>query len=350
MAKSNKKMKLSHIVIIIVLLIAVAGGGGLIYLKSGLSAVSKDSEEVIVSVSDGDYVGLVLQRMNEAGLVKNMFAAKVYAKLNKKVLKSNNYRLNKNMSLPEMMTIMEKGDTKYIVYKKFTVTEGSRIPDVAKRVAKLVGTTKKKVLAKWSDKTYLKSLSEKYDFLDYKTITKSGIKYPLEGYLYPETYYLDSTEPTVESITDTMLKQTGAVLNNYLSKTDFSAHEILTLASIVEQETLFDKDLPIIAGVFMNRLKDDMPLQSDITVNYALDRTGVDVSYAMTQTDSPYNTYQFRGLPIGPVSCVSEKALKNTINYQKHKYYYFFAKKDGKVIYSKTLSEHNKAINKYKWY
>ena len=136
----------------------------------------------------------------------------------------------------------------------------------------------------------------------------------------------------------------------FMDSKGWTAHQFLTFASVVERESLFNEDRPIIAGVFMNRLDINMLLQSDITVNYAWDRTGVDVTYDHLEIDSPYNTYKYAGLPIGPISSVSAVTLDACANYTSHDYYYFFAKEDGTVIYSSTLSEHNAAVSANKWY
>ena len=100
----------------------------------------------------------------------------------------------------------------------------------------------------------------------------------------------------------------------------------------------------------MNRLNQDMLLQSDITVNYAWQRTGVDVSVAHTRIDSRYNTYKYTGLPVGPISTISKVTLESCIHYKHHDYLYFFAKEDGTVIYSRTYKEHEQVVKENKWY
>ena len=184
-------------------------------------------------------------------------------------------------------------------------------------------------------------------------ILQKGILYPLEGYLYPETYVLYDKSTTIEKVTTEMLDYMDQQLTPYkdsMTKLGYAPHQFLTLCSVVERESLFDKDRPAIAGVFINRLKTGMRLQSDITVNYALNRTGVKVTTKMTKTDSPYNTYKYVGLPIGPIACVPQKTMDAVANYTPSDYLFFFAKKDGTVIYSKTYEEHQKAVKENKWY
>ena len=136
----------------------------------------------------------------------------------------------------------------------------------------------------------------------------------------------------------------------YIEKSGRTVHQFLSLTSVVESESLFEKDRPIIAGVFINRLENGMPLQSDITVLYALQEKRVNVTYSDLEVESKYNTYKYTGLPIGPIGAVSAPAMDDTISYEKSDYLFFFAKEDGTVIYSKTLAEHEKAVEENLWY
>ena len=177
--------------------------------------------------------------------------------------------------------------------------------------------------------------------------------YPLEGYLYPETYFVTSEKPTIQETTEMILDHTDKVLSKRkadIKSSNMTVHQFLTLSSVVENESLFEKDRAKIAGVFMNRLNKNMPLQSDITVLYALQEKRVAVTSADLQVDSKYNTYKNAGLPVGPVCSPSAGTMDDVLNYEKSDYYYFFAKKDGSVIYSKTYEEHQKAVSENKWY
>ena len=251
-----------------------------------------------------------------------------------------------------MYSIMSKMNSSYVVKSSLTIPEGITIPQAAKKVANVTGKSEQEVLDRSSDHTYLKELISKYWFLT-DDILQKGILYPLEGYLYPETYVLYDKSTTIEKVTTEMLDYMDQQLTPYkdsITKLGYTPHQFLTLCSVVERESLFDKDRPAIAGVFINRLKTGMRLQSDITVNYALNRTGVKVTTKMTKTDSPYNTYKYAGLPIGPIACVPQKTMNAVANYTPSDYLFFFAKKDGTVIYSKTYKEHQKAVKENKWY
>jgi len=234
---------------------------------------------------------------------------------------------------------------------KITIVEGTTLPQIADNLASILNRKPKAVLADINDESFIDSLIDKYSFLT-KEIKRKEIQNPLEGYLYPDTYLFEK-DVTVEEIIIRALDS----MDYYLSKNRASIkamgwtyHEFLTMASIVERESFFDEDKPMIAGVFMNRLNIDMKLQSDVTVNYAWGRSGVDVKHSHLEIDSPYNTYKYSGLPIGPISTVSSVTMNSCLNYEKHDYLFFFGKEDGSVIYSETYEEHEKAVAENKWY
>ncbi len=126
--------------------------------------------------------------------------------------------------------------------------------------------------------------------------------------------------------------------------------EVITLASIVDNESNMPSEYPIIAGVYMNRLKRDMPLQADPTIKFVLGNFGLKrIIRKQTEIDSPYNTYMHKGLPPGPISMPSLKAIEAVLDYEKHSYLYFCAKADfsGYHTFAKTLLQHNQNATAY---
>jgi len=343
------------ILIIIASLLVVIIGSGLFawnYYKKGISPVSKESKDVIVTVESGQTPTSVLYTLEEAGLVNNVFCGKIFLKLNKvENIKANSYLLNTNMSLEEIYSIMSNPTDEYIVRISVTIVEGTSLPAISETIAKAMGIETSEVMELLNDEEFIKSLMEKYWFIT-DEVLQEGIRYPLEGYFYPETYLFNNNATLEEIIYASldMMNEKLTTVKDEIKAKGWSVHEFLTFTSIVERESLFDEDRPKIAGVFMNRLEAKMRLQSDITVNYAWDRTGVDVTYDHLEIDSPYNTYKYDGLPIGPISTVSTVTIDACLNYEENEYYFFFAKSDGTVIYSKTLSEHNNAVQNNKWY
>lgn len=347
----NKKM----IFIVVGAIVALALIGSVIFYNNGISAVSNKDEQVIVKIEGSGKQ--ILNTLKENELINNKLCADLFLKLNKfDNLKANIYILNKNMSLSKMFSIIEDGDFDYILKSKMTIKEGTTIPMVAEEVAKLLKTSKDDVLKKWSNQDYLKSLAKDYWFIDETSILNKDLLYPLEGYLYPDTYFVTEEKPTIESLTKLaldMMDKNLTKIKDKIKTLNWTPHQFLSFASVVERESGLDEtDRPMIAGVFMNRLKQNMILQSDITVNYAWQRTGVDVSYKHLEIESKYNTYKYTGLPVGPISTIPLSTMEDCIDYTKHDYLYFFAMKKAKdsketiVVYTKTNQEHSSEVKK----
>jgi UPF0755 protein len=176
----------------------------------------------------------------------------------------------------------------------------------------------------------------------------------LFGYMLPETYefYWQTPPETVvrrvKQAFDRFYERELAAVADSLG---FTKREVVTLASIVEEEALFDAEKPRIAGVYLNRLERGWPLQADPTVQYALmDRGGERVTrvlYKHLEIDHPYNTYQIQGLPPGPIANPSPSSLRAAASPERHEYFYFAADGTGGHTFSRTLREHNRAAQKY---
>lgn len=345
--------KLKHILIILGIVVVLLTAGLLVYL-SGIGAVdSKNDKDITVNIPSGSGASAIVAILDEEGLVKNKTFAKIHVRIGGyNSLQANTYIFNKTMSLPEMMEAINTGDFKYVSKKQYTIIEGATLPQAAEAMAKEVSFTKEQIMAAWADKAFLQKCIDKYWFLT-DEILAEGIMFPLEGYLYPETYFVTDENASIEAMTYTMLDHTNEILTpkkESISKMNMSVHQFLALTSVVENESLFEKDRAKIAGVFINRLGKNMPLQSDITVLYALQEKRVAVTNADLQVDSKYNTYKNPGLPVGPVCNASSATMDDVLNYEKSDYYFFFAKQDGTVLYTKTFAEHQKVVEDNKWY
>lgn len=353
--KAEKTKNTRAILVIILAVLVLVIGGGLIFYVNGISPADPDSKEkVTVTVAEGTGAQQALNQMDQAGLINSKFCAKVFVKLAHPAhIQANAYSFDKTMSLAEMIKAMEEGDFKYVVKSKFTLIEGATIPQAAAAIAKNFSFTKEEILAKWAEPAYLQSLIDQYWFLT-EDVLNPDLKYPLEGYFYPETYLVPGEDASIEDLTKMMLDKMNEVLTarkkEIKEKLNMNIHQFLAFASVVERESLFDEDRAKIAGVFKNRLDKNMMLQSDISVLYALEETRVAVTYADLQVDSKYNTYKYPGVPVGPICAVPEKTMDDCINYEPSDAMFFFAKEDGTVIYSNTYAEHQKAVQENKWY
>ncbi|HSQ33469.1 MAG TPA: endolytic transglycosylase MltG, partial [Peptostreptococcaceae bacterium] len=173
----------------------------------------------------------------------------------------------------------------------------------------------------------------------------------IEGYLYPETYYFEKNLSEKE-ILSRMIKRFDKI---YTEKFEERQKElgvdldyIITLASIVEKEAVLDKDRPIIASVFYNRLEIDMALQSDATLQYAFPERKERVMYKDLEIESPYNSYKNKGLPPTPIACPGVKSIESTLYPDNTNYLYFVANIDKSNDYSSTYKEHLKHVEENK--
>jgi len=353
METKGKKKLITGIIAVIAVLIIAALAGGYAMFSSGVKAVSGESEEVVVSIENGSGYYQIIETLDQAGLIKNKTMAKVYVKVfAPDNLQANTYVLNKNMDLETMLNIISTGDFQYLLKTKFTIIEGATIPAAAEGISEALGFDTTDVLKKWSDTEFLKELINDYWFLD-ESILDSDILFPLEGYLYPETYFIVEQEPSIESITRLCLDLMNEKLTPYqdrMEKLDMTAHQFLALASVIQDESLFEEDYKTISGVFHNRLETGMPLQSDSTVLYALQEKYINVSLQDLEVESPYNTYKYPGVPAGPICSVRDTIMDACANPEEHDYYYFFATQEGDVLFSKTLTEHNATVQANLWY
>ncbi len=349
---TNSKEKKIAVIAVSILVVALVLGQ--VFYLNGIGAADKNDEEMVtINIPVGTGGSQIIEILDENGFIKNKFCAKVHVKIGGyDSLQANSYVFSRNMSVPDIFEAINTGDFYYLSKNSITIIEGSTVPQAAEAIAEKLPFTKEEILNKWSDTAYLNTLIDKYWFLT-DEILQSGIMFPLEGYIYPETYFVTDAEPTLESITLMFLDKADEELTARKAKIDkcgMTIHELLSLASVVQNESLFEVDIPKIAGVFYNRLDSGMPLQSDITVLYAIQEKRVDVYFSDLEVDSPYNTYMYAGLPIGPVCGVAGYALDATLDYEESDYLYFFATEDGKVLYSKTLAEHEKIVSENLWY
>jgi UPF0755 protein len=172
----------------------------------------------------------------------------------------------------------------------------------------------------------------------------------LEGYLYPESYYF-SKRVGSEGILRALVKRFEAVYTPEMEKRaeeiGMTRLEVVTLASIIEKETSVEEERPVVSAVFHNRIKKKIPLQSDPTVIYGLPHFNGNLTRKNLKNRSPYNTYRVKGLPPGPIANPGKASLWAALNPAPVEYLYFVSKNDGTHYFSKTLTEHNRAVQKY---
>lgn len=352
--KKRKLKKPVKIVLGIIVFFISAILIGILLFNFLLGPVSNESKEVLFEVESGSSVYSVGEKLKEQGLIKNDIAYKIYVRLNGvNEYKAGIYKLDKSYSTKHIIELLT-GD--YYERNGITITfkEGITIRDVAKEIASQTTISESEFYAVLEDDAYIDSLIEKYWFLT-DDIKSEDIYYPLEGYLFPETYTF-GYNVTLEEIIEVMLDQTDKIFSKYRSLIDqnsYSIHELATLASMVESEGILDEDRKMIAGVFYNRLNAGMSLGSDVTTYYAfkVDIGERDLTKSEINTYNPYNT---RGpgmagkLPVGPISNFGESSFSAVLTPTNSDYYYFVADKSGKTHFTKTYEEHQVLINELK--
>ena len=349
-----KKYKLV-VLIAMVALIVIAFSIGF-YYKYQISPVSRDSEKVIVEIKAGS-VSSIGDTLYENGLIRSTFMFKIFVKLNGvNDLKASTYELDKNMKLSEIIDVLEEGNAYNPDEVRITFKEGLNVRKIAKLVEENTNNSYDDFMNLMNDDSYIDSLISKYWFLT-DEIKNEKIYYPLEGYLFPNTYAFLNKDVDVKTIVEKMLDEMGEQLEKYkevIEGSEFSVHKTLTLASIVELEGASADDRAGVAGVFYNRVKDGWSLGSDVTTYYYLKiddfKQTLNGNKNLYTCDNAYNTRctSFIGLPVGPISNPGIVSIEGTVEYKKHNYYYFVADCNGKTYLNKDMTGHYNTINKLK--
>lgn len=366
--KSTKKKKSGFKAFFISLLIflgLISAGGyfGYQYVQSSLQPVDASSKQyVTVQIPEGANVQTIGSTLEKSGLIKHGVIFAFYAKYkNYSDLKSGYYNLQKSMSTEDIIHELQKGGTAEAqepALATLTIPEGYTIDQMAQAVGQLQGDFKEPLtadafLAKVQDENFISQEVAKYPSLLESLPTKeSGVRYRLEGFLFPATYSIKEST-TIESLIDEMLAAMDKTLAPHYStikSKNLTVNELLTIASLVEKEGAKTEDRKLIAGVFYNRLNLGMPLQSNIAILYAQGKLGQKISLADdagidTTINSPYNVYTKAGLMPGPVDSPSLDAIEASINQTKSDNLYFVANvTDGKVYYAATQEEHDRNV------
>lgn len=362
----KKVIKVIGIILIILILIGIITAAILIgKYNNNLEAVNAgmaNGEIIEVEIPSGYGVSGIANLLEEKNVIKDAFSMKIYAKLNNITnLQAGLYEFdNAKEDVETILNRIQKGDVKDISIK-MTFIEGKCIKDYVKVIAENTNNTEEEVLALFEDEEYLDYLIEKYWFIT-EDVKNEDIYYSLEGYLLPDTYTFKSEDITAKEIIESILDYTDKFLSDYkddIENSEFSIHEILTLASVVEQEGKTAESRSEIAGVFINRLDAGMNLGSDVTTYYAfqINMAEQDLTQKQLDTKNPYNTRHSSmagKLPVGPICNSSKSSLDAALSPKETDAFYFVADKNGQVYFTKNYSEHTKIIKELKandlWY
>ena len=295
-----------------------------------------DAKELLVKVKPGVTSGEIADILADKRLIKNrtvfLFAAKS-AGLDK-ALQAGEYFLSRSMSVKQIIEVMAKGVTADI---QVTIPEGYTVEQIA-------GLLEEKGLAR---KERFLALARTYAPFD-RAESRPGVKYRAEGFLFPDTYRINrdaGEEEILKLLSQEFARKFGPELQAQAKASGMSIYDVIILASLIEREVQLAKERPMVARVFLNRIKIDMPLQSCATIQYILGYAKEELTIADTQLPSPYNTYLHPGMPPGPVANPGLPSIKAALNPVEGDWLYFVV--DGKTgghRFSRTLAEHEAAI------
>lgn len=355
MAKKRKLKKGVWIALLFILIVITGCFAGWLWYQTELQPVSDSEEKIALEVKEGESLDDVLKSLNEKGLIRSDLAVKIYGATHRDLNRyAGTFLLSPDMSAPQILEYLSSPDNIEKSYAVVTIPEGTWAKEIAKILeANIPGHTADEYLALWNNPDYIQTLSQDYEFIHPDQLNNDQFFVRLEGYLFPETYHMEY-DMTPDQITRMMLDQFNVVYQEYkpqIEASPYTMEQIVTLASIVQFESGNAADMAQIARVFYNRLDQGMPLQSSVTVCYALydQFTNAQDCETNTDIDSPYNTYQHEGLPIGPILNPGKEAIHAVLEPAENDYLYFVADihGDGSVHYATTFEEHQANIDRF---
>ncbi len=297
------------------------------------------NKTVIVDIPRGETGSAVAAKLEKENLIKDARLFKLVMKVinSAKDIKPGKYELNQNMTMMEILHRIKTGEGKI---RLVTIPEGLTIKEIAKLLEE------KKIV---SGSDFLSAAANNSYFINGNKVDR------LEGYLLPDTYDFPAAYTAVDMIKRLVKEFDDRAVPLYKESKGnlpqkMSMDEIVILASLIEREAQIPSERPVIASVYYNRLKKGMKLQCDATIQYALGKQKAVLKFSDLKIKSPYNTYLHEGLPPGPIANPGIDSIKSALNPEKTDYLFYVrndVKNDGSHIFSRTLSEHNDAINKY---
>ena len=312
------------------LMVVIIAGSGMFFTRPA----HKGGIDQVIAIREGMSLKEVAGTLKSKGIIINKDLFILWTRLlgNSRKIKAGEYLLNSGMTPARIIEILTKG---IIITYPVTVPEGFSIGQIG-------------------DILDANGLADKNSFISLAhepgVIKKYGISGPsLEGFLYPDTYEFGKSLPPL-LIIDVMVKRFREIIGPYMKRIEelgMKVEEVITLASIVEKEAGNAEEMPLIASVFLNRLKKGMRMESDPTVIYGMNNFTGNLTRKDLLESTPYNTYVIRGLPPGPISNPGLASIKAVLYPVETDYLYFVSKNDGTHYFSVSIEEHNRAVWTY---
>lgn len=301
---------------------------------------ANDTQEINFIIKKGESLSTVSQNLEDKNLISDAFSFNIYARLNglDTQIKSGRFHLSKSMSAKEIAAELINPESKEAVV---TIPEGSTILEIDQILANNELIEKNQFISavnQFND-------WDKYPFLDKENLEE--LPHPLEGYLFPDTYFVNADDFYSENLIQVMLntfeEKALPILNDRGNR---SIKDTIIMASIIEKEVRTEKDIPIVSGILWKRLDDNWFIGADATLLYLADDR--EITYYDLQEDSPYNTRNRMGLPPGPISNPGIESIEGAVYPEESPYYYYLTTLDtGEVIYAESEAGHNKNKAKY---
>jgi UPF0755 protein len=310
---------------------------GIVYGVFFAANTSALASERTVIVPRGASFKTVLDSLESSGVLRVRWTLSLAGRIlgRTKTMKVGKYLFPRGLSNVGILADLEEGKSRILI--SLPVPEGWRMERIALQCGKLLGVDTQRFIALCDNSSFRKELG-----IDAAS---------MEGYLMPDTYkflWQVSEEEIIERMVGEFKRFYADSLKKRQDELRFTTNELLTLASIVEGEAVLDRERPVIAGVYLNRLHKRMRLEADPTVQYALPEGRRRITYSDLRIDSPYNTYLYYGLPPGPINNPGRKSILAALYPEKHAFLYFVADGTGGHVFSRNYSDHQKAVKSYR--
>ena len=319
----------------VLVLVATAGIYAALWFQGSATAPGTEDETLTVYIPRGAPFAQVVNILEQNGLVRSrlFFRALGHFYNAPRQIKAGEYEFTRAMTPGEILKKLVDGDVKK---HPIVVPEGFTVRKIAARLAAESIVQEKEFLRLARDRDVLASLN----------IPGQSA----EGFLFPDTYNFErglDAAAILQKMAEQFRAKVTADMIAKAGEQGFNLVEWVTLASIIEKETGLKSEMPLVAAVFRNRLKNKMPLQSDPTVIYGIENFDGNLTRRHLERQNPYNSYLNRGLPPGPICSPGLDALRAALNPAPVKYLYFVSRNDGSHHFSETLPEHSRAVRKY---
>ena len=331
-------MKRAFLLLVILGVVAAAGFAGRLYKQTNQPFKGYEGTEQFVTIDPGLSTRAIAERLIDAGVVTNnvTFRAALWRTGRARSLQAGEFRFDRPMTPAEVIEKIARGD---VYHRRVTFPEGKSIQEMS-RIYEQQGFGKASAFVEAARDTSA-----------IRDIDPAATD--LEGYLFPETYALprDADAAKLAGIMVARFRQVFTPeMQQAAQALDLTPRQAVTLASLVEKETALPSERPMVAAVYLNRLKIGMGMQADPTVIYALQRAGRydgNLRRDDLQFDSPYNTYRYSGLPPGPIASPGLASLQAAVAPAKVDYLYFVSRNDGSHVFARTLAEHNENVRHF---